>query len=445
MFSAAAAAAAIKERHMNAQVHVLEASTKLMTKVEISGGGRCNVLHDTSKPVSDILNGYPRGKKELNGLFNKHFSPKDAEKWFRERGVELKTEGDGRMFPVTDSSQTIIDCILASAKANDVRINTRQKVTSVSLASAEENGDTDDEEQHHGFIISFSGTNVECQEHYDCLVIATGSNPTGFELAKMLGHKITPPVPSLFTFNTKNQNKEGQVFHDLAGLSVQSAIVTLKIKLEGKKKAKIITQQGPLLITHHGLSGPAVLRLSAFAAREFKDLNYRGDVCVHWAPEFGSTQEIESRLWSMTSMAPKRAVSSACPLMDESGSSVIPKRLWVALVADSGFEKETLWAEAPKKKVGVLARMITEFVVDVTGKGVFKEEFVTAGGVSLKEITMKTMESKRCPNLYFCGEVVDVDGITGGYNFMNCWSTGHMAGNSAVERLVSLQEEKEVI
>jgi predicted Rossmann fold flavoprotein len=243
MFSAQAAGAACAENNIDAQVHVFESSSKLMSKVEISGGGRCNVLHDTTKPVSDILNGYPRGKKELNGPFNKHFSPTDARTWFQSRGVELKTEIDGRMFPVTDSSQTIMDCILSAAKENQVRINTRQKVLSVTSCSKADR-------ETSGYTITFQNENKdEFQEHYDCVILATGSNPRGHELASSLGHKLTPPVPSLFTFNAKNQHKEGQIFHGLAGLSVQSSTITLKIQVEGKKKKKIIQQGGPLLIT----------------------------------------------------------------------------------------------------------------------------------------------------------------------------------------------------
>ncbi len=438
MFSAAQASAIIRQNNVNAQVHVLEATSTLMNKVRISGGGRCNVLHDTSKPVSVLLNGYPRGKKELTGLFKKHFSPSDAEKWFRDRGVELKTEQDGRMFPITDSSQTIINCIKDSTLRHDVQINTRQKVISVESNQQREQQGDEESCGSAGFTVSLRNgeTKEDHQEYYDRIIIATGSNPGSYELCKNLGHNIIPPVPSLFTFNTKNQNKEGQIFHNLSGLSVQSTIVTLKMKVEGKKKKKILQQEGPLLITHHGISGPAPLRLSAFAAREFKEMNYRGDVFVHWAPEFGSATEIESLLWSMTSLAPKKKITSVCPLMDESNSSVIPKRLWSALVIESGFDGTEIWAEAKKKKVGALSRTIAEFVVDVTGKGVFKEEFVTAGGVSLKELDMKTLESKKCPGLYFCGEVIDVDGVTGGFNFMNCWATGFMAGTNSALSIV---------
>lgn len=197
----------------------------------------------------------------------------------------------------------------------------------------------------------------------------------------------------------------------------------------GKKKKKIITEDGPLLITHRGISGPATLRLSAFAAREFNSLNYHSLVYVNWIPELGlSVGEIENQLWSMTTMSPKKLVASSCPFIRKSSngdgqesSTIIPRRLWSALVRASGFEKDKVWAEAPKKKVGALAKNLVEFALDVTGKSTFKDEFVTAGGVKLKEITMKTMESKKCSGLYFCGEVIDVDGVTGGFNFMNCW------------------------
>lgn len=200
-------------------------------------------------------------------------------------------------------------------------------------------------------------------------------------------------------------------------------------EVPGKKKKKTISEEGPLLITHRGISGPATLRLSAFAAREFHSLNYQCKVYINWAPELGlSVEEIENQMWSMTLMSPKKLVSSACPLIRSSysndnvqSSTIIPRRLWSALVLASGFEKDLVWGDAPKKKVNVLARNIAEFVLDVTGKSVFKDEFVTAGGVMLKEITMNTMESRKCPGLYFCGEVIDVDGVTGGFNFMNCW------------------------
>eukprot|EP00566_Odontella_aurita_P011807 CAMPEP_0113527524 /NCGR_PEP_ID=MMETSP0015_2-20120614/1343_1 /TAXON_ID=2838 /ORGANISM="Odontella" /LENGTH=389 /DNA_ID=CAMNT_0000425967 /DNA_START=106 /DNA_END=1272 /DNA_ORIENTATION=- /assembly_acc=CAM_ASM_000160 len=385
-----------------------------MTKVAISGGGRCNVLHDTSKPVPEILNGYPRGSKELNGLMTKRFSPDNAKDWFTSHGVKLKTEEDGRMFPVTDDSQTVIDAISWAADDAGVKVRMSEKVSSIKKVDGT-------------FVVSAGSQ----EEIFDAVILATGSSKAGHEFAANLGHRIVQPVPSLFTLNAKHEIKEGGTFHGLSGLSVQNAQITLKVAVPGRKKKKAIMREGPLLITHHGLSGPAALRLSAFAAREFHDAEYKCTVTVHWAPDFGSVDEIDKTLTTVKGLSPKRMVSSACPLLCEGGSSAIPRRLWSALVIRSGFDPDTIWCEAPKKKIRKLAAIVGEFNVDVTGKGVFKEEFVTAGGISLKDIAMKNMESKKCPDLFFCGEVIDVDGVTGGFNFMNCWSTGFVAGNGA--------------
>jgi predicted Rossmann fold flavoprotein len=418
IFSAIAAA----ESSSGVQVVVLEAGRKTLTKVAISGGGRCNVLHDTSKPISEILNGYPRGKKELTGLLQKRFAPTQAQEWFTKRGVVLKTEQDGRMFPSTDSSQTIIDTLLGAAEQAGVKIVTQTKTVAIQTDS-------------DMFIVTTRDKGGDSSTHtlYDSVILATGSSPSGYQLAVDLGLDIVKPVPSLFTLSAKTQVQEGGPLHCLSGLSVPSAEITFKLAVPGKKKKKTLQQEGPLLITHHGISGPATLRLSAFAAREFYDIKYQGDVTIHWAPELGSTEEIYDQLWKMTMISPKRAVSTSCPLMRKDGSSAVPKRLWQALCLESGFEKETRWAEATKKSVRALACMMSEFVLHVTGKGVFKEEFVTAGGVSLKDIDMRTMESKSCPGLFLCGELIDIDGITGGYNFMNCWSTGYVAGTSAAK------------
>jgi len=352
------------------------------------------------------------------------------------------------MFPVTDSSETIVECIrnACDVDGGGVVVRTGEKVSDVLYEGGR-------------FVLTLGGDNSrrrgdldsEKKEGFDCIILATGSSPGGHAIASSLGHNMVPPVPSLFTLNAKLQVKEGGVLNGLSGLSVQMAEVTLKISDVGtapvkKKRAKkrTITQSGPLLITHRGISGPAPLRLSAFAAREFNSLNYRTEITIHWAPEFGNAEDMESLLWRLTGASPKRTVASSCPLAkkmtndSDSGDgslAVIPKRLWSALVLASGFEKGAVWGEAPKKKVAALSRMISQFELSVTGKGVFKEEFVTAGGVSLKEIAMKTMESKKCPGLFFCGEVIDVDGVTGGFNFMNCWGTGYVAGMSAVDRL----------
>lgn len=425
MFSAIAAADSLKNIGMDqdAQVVVLESGRKTLTKVAISGGGRCNVMHDTDKPLNDILSGYPRGSKELRGLMTKRFSPAQAREWFTSRGVELKTESDGRMFPVTDNSETIIDCIENAARSCGVEILLNKRVDSIQRG---EDG---------SFAVEVKGE--ADPTYFDSIILATGSAPIGFKLAQSLGHKIVKPVPSLFTLNAKHDIKEGGVLHDLSGLSVQSTRIAFKAAVEGKKKKNVLTQEGPLLITHHGISGPATLRLSAFAARELKDVNYRGKVTINWAPEFGSGNDIEALLWSMTTASPKRMVSSVCPLLTDKGSSVIPRRLWSSMVEKSGFETGSRWCDASKKKVRALARCVGEFQLEFTGKGVFKEEFVTAGGILLKEIDMKTMGSKKCPGLYCCGELINVDGVTGGYNFQNCWSTGFVSGNSAADFLAS--------
>mmetsp|Transcript_1132 Transcript_1132/g.2430 ORF Transcript_1132/g.2430 Transcript_1132/m.2430 type:complete len:490 (+) Transcript_1132:171-1640(+) len=431
MFAAVAAADNLRRKNIdNVEVVVLESGRKTLTKVAISGGGRCNVLHDVSKPVVDILGGYPRGSKELRGLMTKRFSPQDAEEWFTSRGVQLKTEPDGRMFPITDDSHTIIDAIENAAYQSGVGVHMLQRVDSVQQL---EDGK---------FYVQVKGEDgPKC---FDAIILATGSAKIGMKLAEGLGHTIVKPVPSLFTFNTKHQIQEGGVFHGLAGLSVQSARITFKVSSPGKKKKKAIVQEGPLLITHHGISGPATLRLSAFAARELYDVKYHCSVMVHWAPEVGNVDDIEAALWSMRNSSPKRMVSSSCPLLSEDGSSVIPRRLWSSFVVKSGIEKEK-WCEAPKKKVRALARCVGEFEVDVTGKGVFKEEFVTAGGISLKEMDMKRMESKKSSGLFCCGELLNVDGITGGYNFLNCWSTGYVSGNGAADYVTSSSKSEEAV
>ena len=400
--------------HEDTQVAVLEATSKTLQKVKISGGGRCNVMHDTSKPVPTILSGYPRGNKELNGLYKKRFSPKMARDWFELRGVDLKTEEDGRMFPTTDSSQTIIDTLMNAAHDEGVDIRMRQKVDSILQ--------TDD----CTFIIQFKDGS---EQQFQAVILATGSSPAGYILAESLGHSIVAPVPSLFTLNCKHDIKEDGVLHGLSGISVPSARVSLS-----KKQY----QEGPLLITHHGLSGPAVLRLSAFAAREFKEMNYRGQMKINWdTAALGNNEEqLFEQLWTITSSNPKRNVSSVCPIPNNS----IPRRLWSSLVLASGFKSDTSWGDTPKKLVRKLANNLVSYPMEFTGKGTFKEEFVTAGGVSLKEIDMKDMQSKKCPGLFFCGELINVDGVTGGYNFMNCWSTGFVAGHGSADYCLRKEE-----
>jgi predicted Rossmann fold flavoprotein len=418
-----------RHQQQRVQVVVLEATSNTLQKVKISGGGRCNVLHDTSKAVSTILAGYPRGQKELNGLYHKHFTPSMAKDWFERRGVELKVEEDGRMFPISDSSQTIIDTLMDAADNVGVDVRLRQKVNSIECTkNGQVVGSADDgrdESTSSSFTIRYKDGDTE---EFSAIVLATGSTPAGYALAESLGHKLVKPVPSLFTLNCKHATKEDGILYGLAGISVPFARVSLSKKL---------AQEGPLLITHHGISGPAALRLSAFAAREFHDINYRSTVTINWdTPLGGNQEEIFEQLWKVTSTNPKRTVASACPLQNNS----IPRRLWSALVLDSGCTSEMVWGDVSKKIVRQLAKNIVEYPLETTGKGTFKEEFVTAGGVNLKEINMKTMESKICPGLFLCGEVINVDGVTGGYNFMNCWSTGFVAGNAAVDRCMMMPD-----
>lgn len=354
--------------HEHTEVTVLEATSNTLSKVKISGGGRCNVMHDTAKPMQTILGSYPRGNKELNGLFRKRFSPSMAKDWFEFRGVELKTEEDGRMFPVTDSSQTVMDTLISAAREEGVDIQTRQKVTAIV------------QQQDESFTVSFKDGR---EETFSAVILATGSAPTGYMLSQDLGHELVKPVPSLFTLNCKHDNKEDGLLYGLSGISVPTARVSLSKKLY---------QEGPLLITHHGISGPAALRLSAFAARDFKEINYRGPITINWDIPLGSNvEETFENLWKVTTTNPKRTVASTCPLP----SNNIPRRLWSSLVTTSGFSKDTVWGSAPKKLVRKLATNLVACPLEVTGKGTFKEEFVTAGGVSLKEIEMKTMQSKK--------------------------------------------------
>ena len=365
---AAATTADGSHNNNNAEVTVLEATSKTLAKVKISGGGRCNVLHDTSKTISNILQGYPRGRRELNGPYHKGFSPTQAQEWFQAHGVTLKTESDGRMFPVTDSSQTVIDALVQAAQDAGVELRLRCKVSTI----VEKNG-----KLQVTMTSKQDGTSETTEELFDSVIIATGSAPQGYQLAAELGHTVVSTVPSLFTLNTKQelQPPEGR-FCDLAGVSVPWARITLKVP-EGKKKTKL-EEEGPLLITHHGLSGPAALRLSAFGARVWNELKYQGDITIHWAPHLGTTEEILEALWQMTSARPKKTITSVCPLPNvEQDGSAIPRRLWAAQCRAAGVAEDQVWGQVSKKVVRQLAMQVSECVVHVTGKGQFKEEFGT--------------------------------------------------------------------
>ena len=380
------------------KVTLLEAGRKPLAKVRISGGGRCNVTHHCFEPAR-LVEHYPRGGKALRGAFNR-FQPQDTVQWFESRGVRLKTEADGRMFPTTDSSETIINCLMQAADEAGVILRTEAGVKSVKQLVDLENKSYFQVELKNGRIL-------QC----DRLLLATGSNPLGYRWAKNLGHKIEPPVPSLFTFNIKDPR-----LHGLSGVSVSNAQVRLST---GKNK---LEQTGALLIAHWGLSGPAILKLSAWGARFLSDLKYNSSLQINWLPEYNQ-ETLKQDLTAVKQTNPKKKIVNYCPLK-------LPKRLWQSLVNYVGIKPEKVWSEISKKELNKLAIEIVQGQYQITGKGVFKEEFVTCGGVSLKEINFKTMESKKCSGLYFAGEILDIDGVTGGFNFQSAWTTSWLAGQA---------------
>eukprot|EP00903_Cladosiphon_okamuranus_P012630 g11816.t1 len=533
-------------------VIVLEKGRLPLQKVKISGGGRCNVMHDTSKSVSLIAQGYPRGSKQLIGPFKTLFGPTDAAAWFNSRGVRLKTEGDGRMFPVTDDSQTIIDCLEGAAREASVEVVTSARVTSITHREAKTASDSSSterdetamaqgrEQQHARFELAFTtetplppamrnalgvvaasapasttsspderdGEGVMAKRNggaivggvgsggrgsyripCDYVLQATGAAREGHGWARTLGHAVSAPVPSLFTLNIKDPRLEG-----LAGLSVQdaelklfaektsadtpagrehessssstrnnadeddprdtTAVATAVSDEGGKKKKKkrtkrqpAVTQRGPLLITHSGVSGPAVLKLSAFGARVLNEGGYRGKLVVNWMAGNNPSKTLDD-LQAFRSRNPKKTVYAYCPVVGSgAGSSspgrrgapppsppssnpTLPRRLWQSLSFAAGVAEDQTWAEVSKAKLSALAQQLTACDLQIVGKGSFKEEFVTCGGVALSALDMRTMESKSVPGLFFAGEVVDVDGVTGGFNFQSAWTTGFVAGSA---------------
>ncbi len=381
----------IAEANPKLKVAILERGKEVLSKVRISGGGRCNVTHACFVP-NDLVKFYPRGEKELRGPFNR-FCSGDTIEWFERRGVALKTEDDGRMFPVTDSSQTIIDCFMDAVKKLDIPVLTGESIQSLYKSEThwkvETNKDT--------FLA----------EH---LVMATGSNPKMWDLLAEMGHTIVPPVPSLFTFNIKDPR-----IKDLMGVS---AVASVKVK--GSK----LEASGPLLITHWGMSGPGILRLSAWGARELAAKNYQFILQVNWLDDVDGDECLET-LKELKQEHAKKTVAKQSPFS-------FPNRLWQSLVAASGITAETRWADLTRNQLEALTNQLVNGEYNVNGKSTFKEEFVTAGGVDLKEVNFKTMESKALENLYFAGEIIDIDAITGGFNFQNAWTGGFIAAESIV-------------
>ena len=372
-------------------VLILEKTPQLLQKVKISGGGRCNVTHHCFEPRA-LSRNYPRGEKALIGPFHR-FGAADTVDWFASRGVTLKTEADGRMFPDTDRSQTIIDALLGAADAAGVNIHASEGVISVV-----KNEDIFE-------LVTDAGNSYTAAR----VLIATGGTriTAGAKLAASLGHELQPPTPSLFTFKIKDPRIEG-----LLGLSVSPAEVSIQ--------QSTLTSRGPVLITHWGLSGPGILKISAQGARELAERDYRFDISVNWLPDADPAAVVAEKRVSEG----KRQLSGRSPFVS------IPKRLWLRLLAAAEISGATTWSQLSKAQAIQLLSELTTSTFAVTGKSTNKDEFVTCGGVALNEINFQTMESKLVQGLYFAGEVIDVDGVTGGFNFQNAWTNGFHAGSA---------------
>lgn len=392
---------AVNAARMNRQLQVLllEKTSKLLSKVKVSGGGRCNVCHALFD-IGEMSRRYPRGQHFVKKAFHRFFTT-DTIRWFEERGVQLKKEADGRMFPVTDSSQTVIDCLLREASQLGVEIRMQSEVKALVV--------------RNGTLLLEMAGGQELSADYVC--VAAGGYPKAslFHWLQQSGHTIEAPVPSLFTFNLP-----GHSLNQLMGISVPRAAV----KIEGSKLA----EEGPVLITHWGLSGPAILRLSAWGAAELAQKAYHFRVQVNWLPDYNE-QTLKAEMQQLRQRAAAKKIAND-PFFQ------LPGRLWQYLLSAAGIGEDLRWADLPAKAEHLLIRLLTQFVAEVKGKTTFKEEFVTAGGISLAEIDVQTMMSKKVPNLFFAGEVMNVDGITGGFNFQHAWTSGWIAASS-ISRLAA--------
>lgn len=384
-------------------VTILEQGAHCLQKVKISGGGRCNVTHSCFEP-KELAKRYPRGGQALIGAFHR-FQAADTVKWFAARGVELKTEADGRMFPTTDQSQTIINCLTKAAQDAGVKLRTHCGVERAEKRPA------------GGFELALStGETMACGS----LLLATGGcrAAAAGSLAAALGHTVEPPVPSLFTFHITDQRLDG-----LSGLAVERATVSVP--------GMQLKENGPVLITHWGLSGPGILRLSAWGARELAVRNYQFPLRVNWLPDHNFD--------SVIALAQQQRGLTGAKRVSNVSLGGLPSRLWERLVKTAGIAEQTQWAGLNKVQLHALARLLVESEFVVTGKSLNKDEFVTCGGVRLAEVDFKTMQSRVCPGLYFAGELLDIDGITGGFNFQAAWTTGWLAGNAMAAKLTGPQ------
>ena len=383
----------IAESNQDLNTIILEKSSTVLQKVKVSGGGRCNVTHACFDP-KELTSYYPRGNKELLGPFHK-FMTGDTMQWFEDRGVPLKIESDNRVFPVSNSSQSIIDVLLNEARKNDVKIQLNHRVENIQ------------NENEKWKITTNKGIFVA-----DKVLIASGSNSNIWDLISTLGHTIIPPVPSLFTFKIKDQR-----IKEIPGVSVANTMVSIA--------NSSFKSQGPLLITHWGISGPAVVKLSAFGARFLAEKNYQYNVHINWLSK--PSYEVLDALKKMKKDHPKKQI------LLKSYFQEIPKRLWENLVIASEIKIEQRWADVSNKQLENLSNQLTKSVFNANGKTTFKEEFVTAGGIDLKEINFKRFESKLHKDLFFAGEVLNIDAVTGGFNFQNAWTGGYIAGKAMAE------------
>ena len=383
------AAINIAELHPDLKVIILERGKDVLTKVKVSGGGRCNVTHAEFVP-SELVQNYPRGEKEMLGPFHK-FMTGDTIEWFENRGIELKVEEDGRMFPVSDSSQTIIDCFLNDTKRFGIKVLRNHSVKTIS------------HQDDHWKIVTNQGDFIA-----DKVILATGSNPKIWKLLEGLGHSIVKAVPSLFTFNIQDVR-----INDIPGVVAQDVFV----KVIGTD----LRSEGPLLITHWGLSAPSILKLSAFGALELAKLDYKFEIEINFI-KTNFDECLESLKETKQDLSKKRVFNAA--------QFNLPKRLWQKLVLASDMDAESRWADINRDQLVKLAEQLTKAVFMVDGKSTFKEEFVTAGGIDLKEVNFKNFESRLHKNLYFAGEVLNIDAVTGGFNFQNAWTGAYVVAQN---------------
>jgi predicted Rossmann fold flavoprotein len=390
---------AVNAARMNRNLHVviLEKTNKLLSKVKISGGGRCNVTHALFD-MAEMSKRYPRGQNFVKKKFHQFFTT-DTIKWFEERSVQLKAEQDGRMFPVTDSSQTIIDCLMNEANSYGVEIKLNSEVKELKM-------------QNEKFKIELTNKH-DLESDFVCVACGGYPKTSMFQWLQNLGHTISEPVPSLFTFNLPKHP-----ITQLMGISVEKA----RVKIEGSK----LVEEGPVLITHWGLSGPAVLRLSAWGARELRVMNYEFKVHINWLPDYNEQTLKEQFQNFRTSNSSKKIINH--------NFGFLPGRLWQFLLEQSGVNSEIRFADLSSRHENILIKNLVGYVVEVKGKTTFKEEFVTAGGINLSEVDANTMMSRKLPNLFFAGEILDVDGITGGFNFQHAWTSGWIAAKMIASR-----------